>query len=123
LIGQCAEVAVIHDDIVAMPMGYNSLIGDVGTTLSGGQKQRILLARALYNKPRLLFLDEATTHLDSPLEDVVNQNTSALRLTRILIAHRPETIESADRIALLQRGNIYLANSPKPSEISTLNPS
>lgn len=95
---QCAMFAVIAHDIVKMPMGYNTLIGDMGTTLSGGQKQRILLARALYRQPKILFLDEATSHLDVALEQAVNAAVKQLNVTRIIIAHRPETIRSADRI-------------------------
>ncbi len=94
----CAELAVISRDISVMPMGYNTLIGDMGMTLSGGQKQRVLLARALYKKPTILFLDEATSHLDVALEQAVNQAVKHLNMTRVIIAHRPETIRSADRI-------------------------
>lgn len=95
---QCALFAVIAHDIAAMPMTYNTLIGDMGTTLSGGQKQRVLLARALYKQPKILFLDEATSHLDVALEQAVNAAVKKLNVTRIIIAHRPETIRSADRI-------------------------
>lgn len=94
----CAMAAAIHDDILKMPMRYSSLIGDMGHSLSGGQKQRILLARALYRQPRFLFLDEATSHLDTRTEAHVNQNIRQLSITRIIIAHRRETILSADRI-------------------------
>ncbi len=97
-IKECAHLAVIHDEIMLMPMGYNSLIGDMGTTLSGGQKQRILLARALYQKPKILFLDESTAHLDINLEQEINNNIAQMHLTRIVIAHRPETISFADRV-------------------------
>ena len=63
---ECARIAGIHDDIMAMPMSYNSLIGDMGSSFSRGQKQRVLLARALYRRPKILFLDEGTAHLDAP---------------------------------------------------------
>jgi ATP-binding cassette subfamily B protein RaxB len=94
----CARQAAVHGDIVAMPMRYETPVGDMGTTLSGGQKQRLLLARALYRRPRILFLDEATSHLDVARERSVNDAVSALQLTRIIVAHRPETIASADRV-------------------------
>ena len=98
---QCAKIASIHDEILKMPMGYNSLIGDMGTTLSGGQKQRVLLARALYKSPKILFLDESTAHLDIHLEQKINRKISQMNLTRIVIAHRPETIDFADRVITL----------------------
>jgi len=100
-IEQVAKMAVIHQDIIKTPMGYNTLIGDMGTSLSGGQKQRILLARALYKNPAILFLDEATSHLDVGLEQAVNYAVKQLNMTRIIIAHRPETIRSADRVLIL----------------------
>ena len=100
----CARLASVHQDIAKMPMNYQSLIGDMGTMLSGGQKQRILLARALYRQPKLLFLDEATSHLDVKTERVVNEAIKALDITRIIIAHRPETIRTADRVLLLDKG-------------------
>lgn len=103
---QCATLAGIHHDIVAMPMGYNALIGDMGSSLSGGQRQRLHLARALYKKPKILFLDEATSSLDIQLENHVNESVKTLNITRIIIAHRPETIESADRVLLLCDGKI-----------------
>lgn len=101
-----ARLAAVHDDISAMPMGYHSLIGDMGTVLSGGQKQRVLLARALYRRPRILFLDEATSHLDVTRERRVNEAIAKLDLTRIIVAHRPETVASADRILVMSGGRI-----------------
>ncbi|MEH8017440.1 peptidase domain-containing ABC transporter [Rheinheimera muenzenbergensis] len=101
-----AQLAGIHQDIAAMQMGYNALVGDMGSSLSGGQKQRLLLARALYRKPKILFMDEATSHLDVQLEHYVNQAIKQLNMTRIIIAHRPETILSASRIMQLQHGQL-----------------
>ena len=101
-----ARLAAVHEEIAAMPMGYHSLIGDMGTTLSGGQKQRVMLARALYRKPRFLFLDEATSHLDVEREGKVNEAVKRLKLTRVIIAHRPETIASAERVLLMHGGRI-----------------
>ncbi len=97
-----ARLAGIHDDIAAMPMGYHSLVGDMGSSLSGGQRQRVLLARALYRRPRILLLDEATSHLDVACERAVNAAIARLRITRIVIAHRPETIASAERVIELR---------------------
>jgi ATP-binding cassette subfamily B protein RaxB len=95
---ECARLAGVHDEIMAMPMTYNSLIGDMGSSLSGGQKQRLLLARALYRQPRLLFLDEGTAHLDTEKEAEVHRNLRSLRATRINVAHRPAMSSAADRI-------------------------
>ena len=95
-ITECARIAGIHDEILRMPMAYNSLIGDMGSTLSGGQKQRILLARALYRRPKILFLDEATAHLDCEKEREISQRLKGLKITRINIAHRSELVEGAD---------------------------
>lgn len=102
----CAQQAAVHDDIVKMPMAYHTLVGELGSMLSGGQKQRILLARAFYKKPKILFMDEATSHLDIHKEKEVNQNIKAMNITRIFIAHRPETIATADRILALQEGHV-----------------
>jgi ATP-binding cassette, subfamily B, bacterial CvaB/MchF/RaxB len=95
---QCAQLARIHDEVMAMPMTYNSLIGDMGSSLSGGQKQRVLLARALYRQPRILFLDEGTAHLDIENEKFINESLRRLNMTRISVAHRPEMSSGADRI-------------------------
>ncbi len=102
----CARIAAVHDDIAAMPMGYHTLIGELGLAVSGGQKQRILLARALYKRPRILLLDEATSALDVDRERVVNQAVRQLALTRIIVAHRPETIASATRVIALADGRV-----------------
>jgi ATP-binding cassette, subfamily B, bacterial CvaB/MchF/RaxB len=94
----CAQLAGVHDEIMAMPMAYNSLIGDMGSSLSGGQKQRILLARALYKNPRILFLDEGTAHLDVAKEREINEKLRRLEITRISVAHRPDIATGADTI-------------------------
>ncbi|MCF6336768.1 MAG: peptidase domain-containing ABC transporter [Gammaproteobacteria bacterium] len=97
-IQKVAQMAAIHDEIMKMPMAYNSLVGDMGTTLSGGQKQRIFLARALYINPKIIFLDEASSHLDSNTETLINATIKTLPITRVIIAHRQETINLADRV-------------------------
>ena len=101
---ECAKIARIHEEILAMPMGYHTLVGDMGTVLSGGQKQRVLLARALYRKPSILFMDEATSHLDIENEALIGEAIAGLNMTRIMIAHRPQTIAIADRIVRLEKG-------------------
>jgi ATP-binding cassette subfamily B protein RaxB len=105
-IAAVARAAVIHDDVERMPMGYETLVGDMGSSLSGGQKQRVLLARALYRRPKLLVMDEGTAHLDSATEQAVNERISAMGITRIVIAHRSETIMAADRIFSLEGGTL-----------------
>ena len=105
---ECARKAAVYEDIAAMPMGFNTLIGDMGAALSGGQKQRILLARALYKKPKILFLDEATSHLDVAREAMVNEAIQALDMTRVIIAHRPETIASAKRVIVMAAGKVHM---------------
>jgi ATP-binding cassette subfamily B protein RaxB len=103
---QCAAIAGIDAEIMAMPMNYNTLVGDLGTGLSGGQRQRLLLARALYRRPRILFMDEGTSHLDLAKEREVNAALRELQITRVIIAHRPETIAAADRVLRLEGGRV-----------------
>ncbi len=101
---ECARASYIHDVIMNMPMGYETVIGELGEGLSGGQKQRIFIARALYRKPALLFMDEATSHLDQQSERMVNESIRAMEITRIIVAHRQSTIDSADRVIMLNQG-------------------
>ncbi|MFJ8809904.1 peptidase domain-containing ABC transporter [Streptomyces sp. NPDC102490] len=101
-----ARLAAIHDDVMRMPMGYETILGEGGSGLSGGQRQRIALARAVVHRPRVLVLDEATSHLDATTEAVVNENLSGLDCTRIVIAHRLSTVLDADRILVLDHGRI-----------------
>jgi len=103
---QCARVAAVHEDIEALPMGYQTLIGDLGVALSGGQRQRLLLARALYKRPQVLLLDEATSALDVDRERTINHAVRQLALTRVIVAHRPETIASATRVIALHEGRV-----------------
>ena len=95
---ECARKACIYEDIERMPMGMSTLVGDMGAALSGGQRQRLLLARALYAKPAILFLDEATSHVDVATERKIHETLSSLNITRILISHRKETLEIADQV-------------------------
>lgn len=99
----CAKLAGIYAEMMRMPMRFDTLVGDMGTTLSGGQKQRILLARALYANPKIIFLDEATSHLDAMKESEVNRAIKSLGITCIMIAHREETIKMADRLITLEK--------------------
>jgi len=105
-IERAAGLAAIHQDILAMPMQYDTLVGNLGTALSGGQIQRILLARAIYKNPKILFLDEATSHLDIENEKLVNAAVKQLNMGRVIVAHRPETIKLADRIFQLTPGGL-----------------
>lgn len=100
---QVAKIAQIHEDILKMPMSYETLIGDMGSSLSGGQKQRVFIARALYKNPKILFLDEATSHLDIDTEIKINNALKQLQITQVVIAHREESIKMADRIIELSK--------------------
>lgn len=94
----CGKLAAIHEEVSQMPMRYDTLVGDMGSALSGGQKQRVLLARALYQEPKILFLDEATSHLDAASEKKVHSSVEAIKITRVAVAHRSETLALADRV-------------------------
>ena len=110
-----AQLACIHEDIMQMPMQYHSLVGDMGSSLSGGQKQRLLLARALYQEPDILFLDEASSHLDMENEAQINHHLKSLNMTRIIVAHRPQSIAMADKVYRLENGNLHLC---PPTEVT-----
>ncbi|HEY1526325.1 MAG TPA: peptidase domain-containing ABC transporter [Candidatus Angelobacter sp.] len=113
---ECARLACLDEEINAMHMGYNTLIGDMGSALSGGQQQRLLLARALYQRPSILILDEATSHLDVPTEQRIAAMLVELRMTRVFAAHRPDTIRIADRVIALSRSGKI---SEEPSSLRT----
>lgn len=98
---ECLRQAAVADEIRRLPMAEHSYVGDIGSALSGGQQQRILLARALYKRPRFLVLDEATAHLDAERESRINEYLRSLAITRLVVAHRLETIAAADRVLLL----------------------
>ncbi|EEE46742.1 peptidase domain-containing ABC transporter [Roseibium alexandrii] len=109
----CAAKACVHEDIVRLPMGYETFIGDMGAVFSAGQLQRLMLARALYQEPKILFMDEGTAHLDVETERAVNNSTSNLGMTRIIVAHRPETIEMADRVLMIESETIIEVETEK----------
>lgn len=111
---ECANYAAIDEEIGSFPLGYDSMIGDMGSTLSGGQRQRISIARALYRQPGILLLDEATSDLDIDNEQKITRSISRLPITRIFVAHRPEMIKSADRVFNLQLNAWVEEKSPIP---------
>lgn len=111
----CARLACLHEEIMAMPMGYETLIGEMGGALSGGQQQRLLLARALYQQPSILILDEATSHLDVPTEQRIAAMLSELHITRIFAAHRPDTVAIADRVLALTGAGLTEVTQRKSS--------
>lgn len=113
---QCAKAAVVHQAVLRKPMGYNTLIGPAGGMLSGGEKQRILLARALYRRPKLLLVDEATSNLDGRTEKIITEALGDMKITRIVIAHRPQTIRLADRVMRLTREGLVDVTSQASSQ-------
>lgn len=105
-IESACQIAEIHEDILEMPMGYETIISEKGSNISGGQRQRIVLARALASKPSILILDEATSALDTVTEQKLSKRLDELKCTRVIIAHRLSTIISADEIIILNNGEI-----------------
>lgn len=102
---ECARLAAIHEEILSFPMGYETFVGDMGSSLSGGQTQRVIIARALYRSPKILIMDEATSHLDNENEARINNSIRALKITRILVAHRQTSLDVADRVVHLTRAS------------------
>ncbi|WP_395345044.1 peptidase domain-containing ABC transporter [Ningiella sp. W23] len=117
----CAQIACIHEDIMQMTMQYQSTIGDMGDALSGGQKQRLLIARALYLQPQILLLDEASSHLDIETERKLNQHLQQLNITKIMIAHRSETIASAQHIIELSPTGARVISAPSDKLTTQVN--
>jgi len=110
-IRRAAEIAGISEEIEAMPLGYDTLLSDRGSSLSGGQIQRITLARAIAREPRILLLDEATSNLDGVSENAIQASLSKLSCTRLVIAHRLSTVHLADVILVMDAGRIVEAGT------------
>ena len=108
---EAARMAGFEDDIREMPMGMHTVLSEGGSTLSGGQRQRLLIARALVNKPRILFFDEATSALDNRTQQVITNNLEKMDAVRLVIAHRLSTIQNADRIFVMENGRIVQSGS------------
>ncbi|HEU0132027.1 MAG TPA: peptidase domain-containing ABC transporter [Mycobacteriales bacterium] len=103
---EAARVACVDDDIMAMPLKYDTVLSDAGASLSGGQRQRVALARALASRPRVLLLDEATSHLDAVTESAVHANLADIGCTTVVVAHRLSTVVNADLILVVDRGKV-----------------
>jgi ABC-type bacteriocin/lantibiotic exporter with double-glycine peptidase domain len=108
---EAARMAGLDRDIKNMPMGMHTVVSEGGGTFSGGQRQRLMIARALVNKPRIIFFDEATSALDNETQRIVTQSMDSMQATRIVIAHRLSTIINADRIFVLQFGELVQSGS------------
>ena len=111
---ECARAAMIDEEIMAMPMQYNTIVGSLGMALSGGQKQRVLLARALYRKPQVLFLDEAFDQLDVALERRISSGIASSAISLIIVSHRPDTIESSIKRLFLESNASDQRGVPSP---------
>ena len=111
--------AHIHDEIEQMPLAYESLVGDMGSVLSSGQMQRVLLARALYSNPSILLMDEGTANLDPENEEKILEAIRDLNITRILIAHKPKTLEVADRIYMMKEGQLLGQPNSKIASVNS----
>jgi len=116
-VSRAAMLAQMHDEVMAMPLRYDTRVIDLGASLSGGQRQRLILARALYREPRILILDEASSHLDLENERLINEAIQALSITRIIIAHRPQTIAIADRVLEMRQGCLYAVAPARCDEL------
>lgn len=108
---RAARLAAIHDEIERLPMGYETRVGEGGSGLSGGQRQRIVLARALATRPKVLILDEATSHLDPTTEAEIQRNLDGLATTRLIVAHRLSTVRHADRVLVLEQGRLVASGA------------
>jgi ATP-binding cassette subfamily B protein len=109
---EAAQIAAIHEELAAWPMGYETPVGEGGNSISGGQRQRLSIARAVAHRPSVLVLDEATSHLDVRTEQVIDRQLSRLACTRIVAAHRLSTVQNADRIIVLDGGRIVEQGTP-----------
>jgi ATP-binding cassette subfamily B protein RaxB len=105
-VAECVRLAALDAEIEAMPMHYETRVGTAGTALSGGQRQRLLIARALYRSPAVLIFDEATSHLDLVTERMIAASLAGLSVTRIIVAHRPETVAIADRVVAIDGAHL-----------------
>ena len=125
---KAAKQAYIHDFIMTLPNGYDTVVGERGIRLSGGQKQRLFIARELFRKPKLLILDEATSALDSKSEKFIKESIDLLKgkITVLIIAHRLSTIKNVDYVYVLEKGEIiehgkyHLLKANKNSQLSKL---
>lgn len=108
---EAARMAGMDNDIKEMPMGMQTVISEGAATLSGGQRQRLLIARAIVNKPKIVYFDEATSALDNNTQDIVSKSLDGLKATRVVIAHRLSTVVNCDRIIVLDKGKIIESGS------------